>query len=127
MAEPIQLTGTPEEQADQLYDLAEEAMGEGRYSGAYRYWLEIEKALPGYRDVPERLAEANLARREQRFLIMGALLGAVVLVAIARSLGAERELVLLAAAVLGLLVGWLISLLVFSKLMRRRKTTSSRE
>lgn len=127
MAEPIQLTGTPEEQADQLYDLAEEAMGEGRYSGAYHYWLEIEKALPGYRDVPERLAEANLARREQRFLIMGALLGAVVLVAIARSLGAERELMLMAAAVLGLLIGWLISLLVFSKLMRRRKTTSSRE
>lgn len=127
MAEPIKLTGSPEEQADQLYDLAEEAMAQGRYSGAYRYWQEIEKALPGYRDVPERLAEANLARREQRFLIMGALAGAVVLLFIARSLGAERELVLLGAAVLGLLVGWLISLLLFSAMMRRRKPASSRE
>lgn len=127
MADPIKLTGSPEEQADQLYDLAEEAMAQGRYSGAYRYWQEIEKALPGYRDVPDRLAEANLARREQRFLIMGALAGAVVLVFLARSFGAERELVLLGAAVLGLLVGWLISLLLFSAMMRRRKPASSRE
>lgn len=127
MAEPTKLTGTPEEQADQLYELAEEAMSQGRYTAAYRYWQDIDKVLPGYRDVPERLAEANLARREQRFLIMGALLGAVVLVFLARSLGAERELVLLGAAVLGLLVGWLISLLVFSATVRRRKTTSTRE
>lgn len=127
MAEPVKLTGTPEEQADQLYELAEEAMGEGRYTAAYRYWQDIDKVLPGYRDVPERLAEANLARREQRFLIMGALLGAVVLVFLARSLGAERELVLFGAAIVGLLVGWVISLLVFSATVRRRKTTSSRE
>ena len=71
----IKLTGTPEEQADQLYELAEEAMGEGRYTAAYRYWQDIDKVLPGYRDVPERLAELNLARREQRFLIMGAFAG----------------------------------------------------
>ncbi len=127
MAEPVKLTGTPEEQADQLYELAEEAMGEGRYTAAYRYWQDIDKVLPGYRDVPERLAEANLARREQRFLIMGALLGAVVLVFLARSLGAERELVLFGSAIVGLLVGWVISLLVFSATVRRRKTTSSRE
>lgn len=120
MAEPTRLTGTPEEQADQLYAMAEEAMSQGRYSGAYRYWLEIEKVLPGYRDVPDRLAEANLARREQRFLIMGALLGAVVLLFVARLLGAQSELVLFAAAILGLLVGWLVSLLVFSAMMRRR-------
>ena len=120
MAEPTQRTGTPEEQADQLYEMAEEAMAQGRYSGAYRYWLEIEKALPGYRDVPDRLAEANLARREQRFLIMGALLGAVILVFVARLLGAQRELALFGAAILGLLVGWLVSLLIFSAMMRRR-------
>ncbi len=114
MAEPTQLTGTPEEQADQLYEMAEEAMSQGRYSGAYRYWLEIEKALPGYRDVPQRLAEANRARREQRFLIMGALLGAAILVFVARTLGTQSELVLFGAAVAGLLVGWLISLLLFS-------------
>lgn len=120
MAEPTQLTGTPEEQADQLYEMAEEAMSQGRYSGAYRYWLEIEKALPGYRDVPQRLAEANRARREQRFLIMGALLGAAILVFVARTLGTQSELVLFGAAVAGLLVGWLISLLLFSAMMRRR-------
>ena len=120
MAEPTQLTGTPEEQADQLYEMAEEAMSQGRYSGAYRYWLEIEKALPGYGDVPQRLAEANRARREQRFLIMGALLGAAILVFVARTLGTQSELVLFGAAVAGLLVGWLISLLLFSAMMRRR-------
>ncbi len=121
MAEPTQLTGTPEEQADQLYEMAEEAMSQGRYSGAYYYWQDIEKVLPGYRDVPDRLVEANLARREQRFLIMGALLGAVALVFVARLLGAQRELVLFGAAVLGLLGGWLVSLLLFSAMMRRRK------
>lgn len=127
MAEPIELTGTPEEQADQLYQMAEEAMTQGRYSGAYLYWNEIEKALPGYRDVPQRLAEANLARREQRFLIMGALVGAVALLAVARALGAQRELVLLGSAVLGLLAGWLVSLLIFTATVRRRKGLSSRE
>lgn len=127
MADPITLTGTPEEQADQLYALAEEAMSEGRYSGAYLYWSEIEKALPGYRDVPQRLARANLARREQRFLLMGALVGAVILVALARLLGAQRELVLFAAAVLGLLAGWLVSLLLFSATVGRRQPVSTRE
>ena len=53
------LEGTVEEQAAQYDDMAVEAMQEGRYTAAYRYYLEIERAVPGFRDVPERLAQAS--------------------------------------------------------------------
>ncbi len=81
------LEGTVEEQAAQIYDLAAEAMQEGRYTAAYRYYLEIERAVPGFRDVPERLAQANYARKEQRSLLMGSLAGAMILIVLARLLG----------------------------------------
>ena len=62
------LQGPVEEQAAEIYDMALKAMEEGRYSGAYRYFQEIERAVPGFRDVPERLRQADYARHEQRFL-----------------------------------------------------------
>ncbi len=115
------LDGTVEEQAAQIYDLAAEAMQEGRYTAAYRYYLEIERALPGFRDVPQRLAQANYARREQRSLLMGSLAGAIVLIVLARLLGNNNELVFLGAAVLGLVVGFVVTLALYPRLARRPK------
>jgi len=102
MPQYVRLTGPVEEQAAQMYDMAVTAMEEGRYSGAYRYFLEIESAVPGFRDVPERLRQADYARREQRFLAMGSFAGAIILVIAARLLNAQNELVFLGAAVAGL-------------------------
>ncbi|HSN74272.1 MAG TPA: hypothetical protein VL334_04145 [Anaerolineae bacterium] len=119
---PVQrLEGTVEEQAVQIYDLAVEAMQEGRYTAAYRYYLEIERAVPGFRDVPERLAHANYARREQRSLLLGSLTGAMVLIVLARLLGNDNELVFLGAAVLGLAVGFVLTLVSYPRLAKRPK------
>lgn len=112
----IELHGTVEEQAAQLYDLAEEAMEEGRYTAAYRYYQEIERAVPGFRDVPKRLAAARYAKREQRFLLWGSLIGAMLLVILARVLGAENELVFLGAGVAGLGLGFVASQLLFPRI-----------
>lgn len=113
------LEGTVEEQAAQIYDLAAEAMQEGRYTAAYRYYLEIERALPGFRDVPERLAQANYARKEQRSLLMGSLTGAMALIVLARLLGNNNELIFLGVAVLGLVSGFLLTLVLYPRLARR--------
>jgi hypothetical protein len=119
---PVQrLEGTVEEQAAQIYDLATEAMQEGRYTAAYRYYLEIERALPGFRDVPQRLAQANYARKEQRSLLMGSLAGAMLLIVLARLLGNSNELIFLGAAVLGLAVGFVLTLVLYPRLAGRTK------
>ena len=127
MPQYVQLTGPVEEQAAQMYDMAVTAMEEGRYSGAYRYFLEIESAVPGFRDVPERLRQADYARREQRFLAMGSFAGAIILVIAARLLNAQNELVFLGAAVAGLLVGFLITLVLYPRIARRPKPPATSE
>jgi len=70
--------------------------------------------------VPERLAEASNAKREQRFLLMGSLAGAIVLIIAARLAGAQSELVFLGAAGLGLLLGFFISMVTYPLISRRR-------
>jgi presenilin-like A22 family membrane protease len=115
------LEGTVEEQAAQIYDLAAEAMQEGRFTAAYRYYLEIERAVPGFRDVPELLAKANYARKEQRSLLLGSIAGASILIVLARLLGNNNELIFLAAAVLGLLLGFALTMALYPRLAKRPK------
>ena len=115
------LEGTVEEQAAQIYDLAAEAMQEGRFTAAYRYYLEIERAVPGFRDVPELLAKANFARKEQRSLLLGSMAGAALLIVLARLLGNNNELVFLGAAVLGLVGGFALTLALHPRLAKRSK------
>ena len=115
------LQGPVEEQAAQIYDIALKAMEEGRYSGAYRYFQEIERAVPGFRDVSARLLQADYARREQRFLALGSFSGGIILVITARLLNAQNELVFLGAAIAGLLVGFFVSLVLYPRIARRRK------
>jgi len=115
------LQGPVEEQAAQIYDLALKAMEEGRYSGAYRYFQEIERAVPGFRDVSDRLLQADYARREQRFLALGSFAGGIILIIVARLLNAQSELVFLGAAIAGLLAGFFVSLVLYPRIARRRK------
>jgi hypothetical protein len=127
MPQYVKLTGPVEEQAAQLYDLAVTAMEEGRYSGAYRYFLEIENAVPGFRDVPERLRQADYARREQRFLALGSFAGAIILVIAARLLSVQNELVFLGVAVVGLVLGFLVTLFLYPRLVRRPTAPTASE
>jgi hypothetical protein len=110
MPKTILLQGAVEDQAAQLYDMAVEAMGEGRYTAAHGYLREIERALPGFRDVPELLAKAAYAKKEQRSLLLGSILGAIVMIILARVLGAENELIFLGAGAIGLLAGFFVVL-----------------
>lgn len=115
MPKTILLQGTVEEQAAQLYDMAVEAMGEGRYSAAHRYLREIERAAPGFRDVPDLLGKAAYAKKEQRSLLLGSILGGIVMIILARSLGAQNELIFLGAGTIGLLAGFFIVLTLFQR------------
>ena len=115
------LQGPVEEQAAEIYDMALKAMEEGRYSGAYRHYQEIERAVPGFRDVPDRLLQADYARCEQRFLALGSFTGAIILIVVTRLLNAESELVFLGAAIVGLLAGFFVSLVLYPRIARRRK------
>lgn len=108
------LQGTVEEQAAQLYDMAVEALNEGRYAGAYRYLAEIERALPGFRDVPDLLAKAAHGKKEQRALLLGSILGGSLMIILARTLGAQSELIFLGAGALGMLAGFFV-VLMFSQ------------
>lgn len=111
------LQGTVEEQAGQLYDMAVEAMGEGRYSAAHRYLREIDRALPGFRDVPELLARAAHAKREQRWMAMGAMGMAIALIFLVRALGFSSEWLFLGAGALGLVLGAVVGLVLFRLLV----------
>lgn len=113
MPKKVLLQGTLEEQAAQLYEVAAAAMAEGRYTSAYRYLLEIDQAVPGFRDVPQLLERAAYAKREQRFLITGAIGGLIVLVVLARILGADNEWIFLGAAFAGLFGGLFAGGLLF--------------
>lgn len=121
-----QLSGTVEEQAAQLYDMAVEAMEEGRYTAAYRYFKEINRALPGFRDVPEKLAQASYAKREQRTLLWASLLGAIVFIILARLLGAQSEWVLLGSAAAGLAVGFVLAHWLYPRLAQRPGPTNEK-
>jgi len=111
----ITLPGTVEEQAAQIYDLADEAMQQGRYTGAYHYYQEIERALPGYRDVAARMAQAKRAKREQSNLLIGSILGGALAIALARLAGNNNELIFIGVAILGLLAGFAVTALLFSR------------
>ena len=120
----IILPGTVEEQAAQIYDLAEEAMQQGRYTGAYHYYEEIQRALPGYRDVADRMAQAKHAKREQSFLLIGSIVGSAAAIALARLAGNSNELIFIGVAILGLLAGFAVTALLFSRGSRRSKPSS---
>lgn len=113
MPKKVLLQGTLEEQAAQLYDVATAALADGRYSSAYRYLLEIDQAVPSFRDVPQLLKKAAYAKREQRFLITGAIGGLMAMVILARLLGAANEWIFLGAAVAGLFGGLFAGGLLF--------------
>lgn len=100
------LTGTLEEQCEFLYELAVEKMGQGNYTGAVHVLKEIVKYKPDYRDAAQLLIEAKERKSEQTFLLLMAVLGASVAVAIGGIIGVPNDLIFLILVVLGALVGY---------------------
>lgn len=100
------LTGSLDEQCEFLYTLAIEKMGQGNYTGAVHALQEIIKYKPDYRDVVQLLAEAKARKSEQTFLLLSAVVGAVIAVGIGGMIGVPNDLIFLVVVVIGALVGY---------------------
>jgi hypothetical protein len=100
------LTGSLEEQCEFLYQLAQEKMQAGNYTGAIHALQEIVEHAPDYKDSAALLALAKEKKTQQRNLIIFSLLGAVAFVGIGTLMQIRNDLVLLAFAVVGLFVGY---------------------
>ena len=113
------LSGTLDEQCAFLYDLGREKMGQGNYTGAIHAFREIVKYAPDFRDTAELLEEAQRRKKEQRFLIVSAMVGAIVLVAVGSALSLRNDLYLLVFALTGALLGYVVGNVLNSRRQSR--------
>ena len=100
------LTGTLEQQCEFLYGLAITKMAQGNYTGAKHALEEIVKYKPDFRDAQQLLQEVSRKKSDQTFLVVMAILGAAVGVAVGSIGQLGNDLVLLALAGVGALVGY---------------------
>ncbi len=100
------LTGTLEEQCDFLYQLAQEKMTAGNFTGAAHALKEVVRHRPDYQDAAQLLTFVRQKKSEQRNLLLVSLLGAVLFVGIGTFSGISNDIILLLLAVTGLLVGY---------------------
>lgn len=114
------LTGALDEQCEFLYSLAQEKIGQGNYTGAVHVLKEIVKHKPDYRDAAQLLAETKARKSEQTFLLLMAVAGAVVAVAIGGMVGVPNDLIFLFILLMGALVGYGIGNFIQS--FRQRRT-----
>ncbi len=112
------LQGSLEEQCEFLYQLAQEKMAAGNYTGAAHALKEIVKYAPEYKDAQALLAEVKRRKAEQRNMLLISLLGAVVFVVLASAAGLPNDFWMLGAALIGLTVGFGVANWLYSP--RRR-------
>ena len=112
-----QLTGTLEEQCSFLYQLAQEKMEDGNYTGAVYALKEIVRHKPDYRDATQLLEKARRHKKAQSFRLIISLAGAALFVGIGSTAGVPNDLWLFVLAFAGLLVGY-----VFANLIRSQAT-----
>ena len=103
------LTGTLEEQCAFLYQLAQEKLAQGNYTGAAHVLQEIVKHLPNYRDAAQLLVETKRKKAEQRNLLLSGLLGAMLAVALGTLLQLPNDLLFILLAVVGAVLGFIVS------------------
>ena len=101
-----QLTGTLEQQCEFLYGLAITKIAQGNYTGAKHALEEIVKHKPDFRDAQQLLQEVSRKKSDQTFLVVFAILGALAGVAVGSIGQLGNDLVLLALAGVGALVGY---------------------
>jgi hypothetical protein len=100
------LTGTLEEQCEFLYTMAQEKLAQGNFTGAVYALQEIVKHAPNFRDAQALLVEAKARKATQRRLLLTALAGALLFVALGTIINLDNDLLFLALAVVGALVGY---------------------
>jgi hypothetical protein len=100
------LTGTLDQQCEFLYGLAISKMAQGNYTGAKHALEEIVKYKPDYRDAQQLLAQAKERKSDQTFLVVMAILGAVVCVSFGSFSGVRNDLALLVLVGIGAIVGY---------------------
>lgn len=107
------LTGPLEEQCAFLYEMAKEKMAEGNYTGAVHALKEIAKHKPDYRDVAQLLAESKAKKSQQSRLVISGFLGAIVFIGVGTTLQLSNDLLFLALALVGAVVGYVAGLFLF--------------
>lgn len=113
------LTGSLDEQCEFLYTLAQGKMQQGNYTGAIHALKEIAKYQPGYRDTAQLLAEAQRRKADHRTLLIFAFGGAALFIGIGTLLQAGNDVILLALALTGLLLGYFVGNLIHSWNVKR--------
>lgn len=114
------LSGTLEEQCAFLYQLAQEKMQVGNYTGAIHALEEIVRYAPDYEDAAVLLALAKGRKTQQRNLLLFSLLGAAIFIGIGTFTGVSNDLFLLVLALVGLVVGYGIASVVSGWRLKRR-------
>jgi len=102
------LSGTLEEQCEFLYNLAEEKIRQGNYTGAVHALAEVVKHKPDFRDAAALLADVKRRKSAQTQLLWFAFGGAALGIGVGTLLQVRNDLVLLALAAVGVLVGYLV-------------------
>lgn len=110
-----ELEGTLDEQLATVYDMVQERMAEGKFTGAEHYAREIIKVDPNYRDIQEILKQAQKAKREQRLTLIISLVGAALAIAVTRWLGWTKDWQSLVFAFVGLVLGFLFAIFVVNR------------
>jgi len=100
------LSGTLDEQCDFLFDLAQQKIAQGNFTGAVHALKEIVKHNPAFPDAKGLLVEAKKRQSEQRFLLFCGLGGAALGVGGASVANFSNDLWMLAAAGVGLVIGY---------------------
>ncbi|RIK44841.1 MAG: hypothetical protein DCC55_01165 [Chloroflexi bacterium] len=100
------LTGTLEEQCEFLYNLAQEKMAQGNFTGAAHALAEVVKHAPDFRDAQALLAEAKARKAAQQRLLIAGILGALLFVGLGSLLQLSNDLVLIGLALAGAVAGY---------------------
>lgn len=102
------LTGTLEEQCAFLYDLAQEKMAQGNYTGAAHALQEIVKHAPDFRDAAVLLQEVKRRKREQSRLVLISFAGAILFIGAGTLWNVPNDFWFLILAVVGALLGFVV-------------------
>ncbi len=100
------LTGTLEEQCEFLYNMAQEKLAQGNFTGAVHLLKEIVKHAPQYRDAAGLLVEAKRKKSTQTTLLVAAFGGAALFIGVGTWLEVRNDFIFLLLAVVGGLVGF---------------------
>ena len=113
------LTGTLEEQCAFLFSVAQEKMAAGNFTGAIHALKEILKHAPAYPGAQALMAQAKRRKREQGLLLWGSFAGAIVAIFFGTLRQLPNDLWLLALALAGAGVGFLVGNGVAAWMRRR--------